>query len=136
MIIFAFGRAYTGEVDESDPQRRLALPDPILCSGNTPSGFIGYAVNMINLDVHRLRFKTRSGNGLRETLFYRLFGELQVYGTRQHMIEARASIKHGAVSLDGGILRENGIISLGYGYVSYSPIPMHAILYIIAYAKF
>ncbi|XP_043816102.1 structural maintenance of chromosomes flexible hinge domain-containing protein GMI1 isoform X2 [Manihot esculenta] len=108
-------RAYTGEVDESDPQRRLALPDPILCSGNTPSGFIGYAVNMINLDVHRLRFKTRSGNGLRETLFYRLFGELQVYGTRQHMIEARASIKHGAVSLDGGILRENGIISLGYG---------------------
>ncbi|KAF2291896.1 hypothetical protein GH714_036024 [Hevea brasiliensis] len=108
-------RAYKGEVDESDPQRKLVLPDPLLRNGNTASGFIGYAVNMINLDIYHSCIRTRSGNGLRETLFYRLFGELQVYETREHMVRARASIERGAVSLDGGILRENGIISLGCG---------------------
>jgi hypothetical protein len=34
------------------------------------------------------------------------------------MLEARHCIKHGAVSLDGGILRDNGVVSLGFGYLS------------------
>ncbi|KAI9157714.1 hypothetical protein LWI28_026791 [Acer negundo] len=96
-------------------KRRLALPDPILPSSNVPLGFLGYAVNMVNLDGHHLRTMTLAGYGLRETLFYRLFGKLQIYGTCEYMIQARACIKYGAVSLDGGILRENGIISLGHG---------------------
>ncbi|KAK1571160.1 hypothetical protein Q3G72_012800 [Acer saccharum] len=106
---------YTGLINGSDLQRRLALPDPILPSGNVPLGFLGYAVNMVNLDGHHLRTMTLAGYGLRETLFYRLFGKLQIYVTREYMIQARACIKYGAVSLDGGILRENGIISLGHG---------------------
>ncbi|KAK2635775.1 hypothetical protein Ddye_030567 [Dipteronia dyeriana] len=106
---------YTGVINGSDLQRRLALPDPILPSGNVPPGFLGYAVNTINLDRPHLQTMTLAGYGLRETLFYRLFGKLQIYRTREYMIQARACINYGAVSLDGGILRENGIISLGHG---------------------
>ncbi|KAB5531616.1 hypothetical protein DKX38_018286 [Salix brachista] len=108
-------RPYTGELECGDPQRKLKLSDPTLQSGNVPSGFIGYAANMINLDTQYMNISTESGYGLRETLFYRLFGELQVYDTEKHMNEAGACIKHGAVSLDGGIIRviENGIMSLG-----------------------
>ncbi|KAL5738591.1 hypothetical protein ACOSP7_031352 [Xanthoceras sorbifolium] len=106
---------YKWVIDGSDPQRRLALPLPILPSGNEPLGFLGYAVNMVNLHDHHIQIRTFEGYGLRETLFYRLFGNLQIYKTREHMIQARGCIKHGAVSLDGGILRENGIISLGHG---------------------
>ncbi|KAJ0024579.1 hypothetical protein Pint_07527 [Pistacia integerrima] len=105
--------AERGELDGSDPQRRLALPETILPCGDTPPGFMGYAVNMVDLDEHYVYTRTDAGDGLRETLFYRLFGELQVYRTREDMIEARACIKHGAISLDGGILKENGLICLG-----------------------
>lgn len=88
-----------------------------------PAGFVGYAINMIKLDDNYLD-TTAGGHGLRETLFYRLFGELQVYDTRENMKDARAYAKHGAVSLDGGILRENGFLSLGCWYCSFSiPIP-------------
>nr|XP_010915961.1 structural maintenance of chromosomes flexible hinge domain-containing protein GMI1 [Elaeis guineensis] len=106
-------RPYKGEIINNDPQRWLALPDPLLQSGETPAGFIGYAVNMINLDIQCLNTRTAKGYGLRETLFYRLFGKLQVYQTREHMRVAKTCIKHGAISLDGGIMRENGIILLG-----------------------
>ncbi|KAJ6291082.1 hypothetical protein OIU76_023188 [Salix suchowensis] len=108
-------RPYTGELECGDPQRKLKLSDPTLQSGNVPSGFIGYAANMINLDTQYMSISTESGYGLRETLFYRLFGELQVYDTEKHMNEAGACIRHGAVSLDGGMIRviENGIMSLG-----------------------
>lgn len=88
--------------------------------GTTPTGFLGYAVNMIDLDVDQLQTKTNSGHGLRETLFYCLFGQLQVYRTRVEMLAARACVKHGAVSLDGGILKENGRVTYGTGYVSLS----------------
>ncbi|XP_026658564.2 structural maintenance of chromosomes flexible hinge domain-containing protein GMI1 isoform X2 [Phoenix dactylifera] len=104
---------YKGEIINNDPQRWLALPDPLLQSGETPAGFKGYAVNMINLDIDHLNTRTAAGYGLRETLFYRLFGKLQVYQTREHMKVAKTCIKHGAISLDGGIMRENGIILLG-----------------------
>uniref|UniRef100_A0A6N2K9V6 Uncharacterized protein n=1 Tax=Salix viminalis TaxID=40686 RepID=A0A6N2K9V6_SALVM len=89
-----------GELECGDPQRKLKLSDPTLQSGNVPSGFIGYAANMINLDTQYMNISTESGYGLRETLFYRLFGELQVYDTEKHMNEAGACVKHGAVSLD------------------------------------
>ncbi|CAB4302019.1 unnamed protein product [Prunus armeniaca] len=108
-------RPYTGDFDGSDPQRKLALPYPILPSGNTPDGFLGYAVNMVDLDELHLHMTTAAGHGLRQTLFYFLFGELHVYKTRLDMLAARACIKHGAVSMDGGILRQTGAVSLGYG---------------------
>lgn len=112
-------RPYTGEVG-SDLDRKLALPDPILPNGNTPSGYLGYAVNLVNMECHHLQAWTDAGHGLRETLFYCLFGEIQVYETREDMKKAKAFIKHGAVSLDGGIMRGNGVLSLGHRYVSYS----------------
>ncbi|KAF5442725.1 hypothetical protein F2P56_035352 [Juglans regia] len=108
-------RAYKGEFEGSDPQRKLALPYPTFSSGKVPMGFVGYAVNMIDLDVGHLHTRTAAGHGLRETLFYCLLREVQVYETMECMLEARHCIKHGAVSLDGGILRDNGIISLGFG---------------------
>ncbi|GMJ14975.1 GAMMA-IRRADIATION AND MITOMYCIN C INDUCED 1 [Hibiscus trionum] len=107
-------RPYQGEVEFNNPQRKLVLPDPSLPFGHCPPGFIGYAVNMVNLDNPHINYRTESGHGLRETLFYRLFGKVQVYETREHMEKARRFIKHGAVSLDGGILRKNGVISLGF----------------------
>nr|XP_027110064.1 structural maintenance of chromosomes flexible hinge domain-containing protein GMI1-like isoform X2 [Coffea arabica] len=106
-------RPYAGDFC-SDPQRYLSLPEPTLPNGKPPPGFLGYAVNMIELDVNFWFWRTASGHGLRETLFYRLFGELQVYENRQCMNMASCCIKAGAVSLDGGILRGNGVISLGH----------------------
>lgn len=106
-------RPYAGDVRTSDPQKRLGLPKPELPDGKTPPGFLGYAVNMIEIDVDHLETKTAAGYGLRETLFYGLFGELQVYDCKENMKLARGCIKDGAVSLNGGIIRGNGIISLG-----------------------
>ncbi|KAG4172718.1 hypothetical protein ERO13_A11G015200v2 [Gossypium hirsutum] len=107
-------RPYLGGVEVNDPQRKLILPAPRLLSGNYPPGFIGYAVNLVNLEHPHIDYRTESGHGLRETLFYRLFSKVQVYETREEMENARNCITHGAVSLDGGILRKNGIISLGF----------------------
>ncbi|KAJ4850803.1 hypothetical protein Tsubulata_009795 [Turnera subulata] len=108
-------RPYTGQVDLSDQQRKLDMPDPALPDGNKPPGFKGYAVNMVNLDTDHLHTRTTAGHGLRETVLYRLLGELQVYETREQMKQARSCIQHGAVSLDGGILRGNGMITIGRG---------------------
>lgn len=46
---------------------------------------------------------------LRETLFHHLLQNLQVYDTREHMLNAKNSIRFtgGAVSLDGGFIRKN-----------------------------
>ncbi|KAM5557603.1 structural maintenance of chromosomes flexible hinge domain-containing protein GMI1 [Rosa sericea] len=108
-------RPYTGDINGSDPQKKLALPDPVLPSGMAPDGFLGYAVNMVDLDSHHLQTVTSAGHGLRETVLYCLFGELQVYKTREDMLAARACIKHGAISLDGGILKQSGVTSFGIG---------------------
>ncbi|CAL0318893.1 unnamed protein product [Lupinus luteus] len=113
-------RPYAGCVEENDPQRKLALPDPILTNGKTPAGFIGYAVNMVELDTNHLQISTASGHGLRETVLFSLFRKLQVYETRESMMAACDCIEDDAVSLDGGILRENGLLSLGYGYLPLS----------------
>ncbi|KAI3983927.1 hypothetical protein MKX01_021761 [Papaver californicum] len=82
---------------DDDPQKKLSLVDPVLANGEIPSGFLGHAVNMVNIDIQQLHTRTNKGYYLRETLFYLLFGELQ----------------HGAISLDGGIVKSNGILSLG-----------------------
>lgn len=77
---------------------------------------MGYAVNLIDPDVNHWNWKTPSGHGLRETLFYRLFGELQVYKSREDMNKASSCITGGAVSLDGGIII-NGIFPVGHWLV-------------------
>ncbi|KAK9672435.1 hypothetical protein RND81_12G100500 [Saponaria officinalis] len=108
-------REFAGGFVEGDCQERLALPKLMLPDGTTPPGFLGFAVNMIDIEAKYLQTKTSSGHGLRETLFYLLFGELQVYETKEDMKQAYRSgcATNGAVSLDGGILRGNGMISLG-----------------------
>ncbi|GAV66191.1 LOW QUALITY PROTEIN: hypothetical protein CFOL_v3_09701, partial [Cephalotus follicularis] len=105
-------RPFCGKFEGSDPQKKLAIQHPTLPTGNVPPGFMGCAVNMVDIDLRHLETRTAAGYGIRET-FYRLFGELEVYESRNRLMEARAYINHGAVSLDGGILRENGVISLG-----------------------
>ncbi|CAN4085711.1 unnamed protein product [Withania somnifera] len=105
-------RPYTRGV-RSDPQRELAFPRPNLSNRETPQGFLGYAVNMIFPPKEHLQFRTASGHSLRETLYYRLFGKLQVYKSREHLNMARSCIEDGAISLDGGMMRGNGIVSVG-----------------------
>ncbi|KAF5442729.1 hypothetical protein F2P56_035355 [Juglans regia] len=104
---------YAGEFVADDPQRRLDLIKPRLPNGECPPGFLGFAVNMINVDSTNLFCLTASGYGLRETLFYNLFSRLQVYKTRAEMVLALPCISDGALSLDGGMIRSTGVFSLG-----------------------
>ncbi|XP_071732605.1 protein DEFECTIVE IN MERISTEM SILENCING 3-like isoform X2 [Rutidosis leptorrhynchoides] len=106
-------RPYVGEYLPNDPQRRLDIAEPRLPNGETPPGFIGFAVNMIHMDNAHLFHLTHDGNGLRETLFYKLFSQLQVYKTRNEMLQALPFINDGAISLDGGIIKSNGVFCLG-----------------------
>lgn len=106
-------RPYVGQFIAGDPQRRLNLLKPKLPNGEYPPGFLGFAVNMIQIDPAYLLCVTAYGHGLRETLFYSLFSRLQVYKTRADMISALPCISEGAVSLDGGIVRTGGILTLG-----------------------
>ncbi|XP_050942833.1 protein DEFECTIVE IN MERISTEM SILENCING 3 isoform X1 [Cucumis melo] len=106
-------RPYSGEFVADDPQRRLDIPKPRLPNGDCPAGFLGYAVNMINIDRTHLFFLTASGYGLRETLFYSLFFCLQIYKTRTEMLQAVPCITDGALSLDGGIIKRSGLFCLG-----------------------
>lgn len=105
-------RPYVGEFMPNDPQRRLALRKPTLPNGESPAGFMGFAVNMIQIDTAHLYYLTTDGNGLRETLFYTLFSRLQVYKTRTDMLQALPCIFNGAISLDGGMIRSSGVYSL------------------------
>ncbi|ESQ45615.1 hypothetical protein EUTSA_v10010429mg [Eutrema salsugineum] len=106
-------RPYVGQYIADDPQRRLDLLKPKLPNGEYPPGFLGFAVNMIQIVPAYLLCVTANGYGLRETLFYSLFSRLQVYKTRVDMINARPCISDGAISLDGGIIRSGGIFTLG-----------------------
>lgn len=106
-------RPYAGNFIADDQQRRLDLVKPKLPNGETPPGFLGFAVNMIYVDHMNLYFVTTAGHGLRETLFYHLFSNLQVYKTREDMLRARPLISSGAISLDGGIIRNRVVFSLG-----------------------
>ncbi|KAK1399435.1 Protein DEFECTIVE IN MERISTEM SILENCING 3 [Heracleum sosnowskyi] len=104
---------YVGEFVADDPQRRLDLLKPKLPGGETPCGFVGYAVNLVHIDNQNLFCVTSSSHGLRETLFYHLFSHLQVYRTEKDMQQALPCIKNGAVSLDGGMIRSPGVFNLG-----------------------
>lgn len=104
-------RPYNGSLFRNTRQKNLNLPFP---RSETPEGFRGFAVNLINLSAENLEIMTSSGHGLRETLFYRLFGELQVYETRNDMRQAMPYLRNGAISLDGGIIKGDGMLLLGY----------------------
>ncbi|CAO2838617.1 unnamed protein product [Amaranthus hypochondriacus] len=106
-------RPYPGDFLSNDPQKRLDIPKPRMPTGDIPSGFLGYAVNMIHVDRPHIFCLTSSGWGLRETLFYNLFSRLQVYRTRAEMLDALPCIIDGAISLDGGLIRSTGVFSLG-----------------------
>ncbi|KAF2315205.1 hypothetical protein GH714_038430 [Hevea brasiliensis] len=106
-------RPYIGGFIADDPQKKLVLSKPKLPDGSSPTGFLDFAVNMINLDNGNLYCITAKGHGLRETLFYALFSHLQVYRTRTEMLLALPCITHGALSLDGGMIKRNGVFALG-----------------------
>ncbi|KAF7141064.1 hypothetical protein RHSIM_Rhsim06G0232000 [Rhododendron simsii] len=106
-------RPYSGEFICDDPQHRLDLLKPRLPNGEPPPGFLGFAVNMINIDNDKLFCVTANGHGLREILFYNLFSGLQVYRTRTDMLQALPCTSSGAISLDGGIIKTTGMFSLG-----------------------
>ncbi|KAK7350985.1 hypothetical protein VNO77_10093 [Canavalia gladiata] len=106
-------RPYAGKYAVDDPQRKLDILNPRLPNGECPAGFLGFAVNMINIDNSNLFCAISRGDGLRETLFYNLFSRLQVYKTRAEMIQALPCISDGAISLDGGMIRSCGVFSLG-----------------------
>lgn len=107
-------RPYAGELIADDPQRRLNLVKPRLINGETPPGFLGFAVNMVKIDKDNLHCISKYGYTLRETLFYNLFLSLQVYKSREEMLNARSCITTGAISLDGGLIKSPGIFTLGH----------------------
>ncbi|KAL3838067.1 hypothetical protein ACJIZ3_022658 [Penstemon smallii] len=107
-------RPYAGEVIADDPQRKLALLEPKLLSGETPPGFLGFAVNLVTIDNTSLYCITTTGYSLRETLFYNLFSTLQIYRSREDMLKSLSCITNGAISLDGGLIRSPGVFSLGH----------------------
>ncbi|KAL0304416.1 UNVERIFIED_CONTAM: protein DEFECTIVE IN MERISTEM SILENCING 3 [Sesamum radiatum] len=107
-------RPYAGEVITDDPQMRLDLLKPRLISGENPQGFLGFAVNMVTVDNINLYGISKTGHSLRETLFYYLFSNLQVYRSREDMLKALPYITNGAISLDGGIIRSPGVFALGH----------------------
>ncbi|CAH2044294.1 unnamed protein product [Thlaspi arvense] len=106
---------WNGGLVRNDPQRKLAMVDPELPSGDPIPGFKGYAVNMIELALEDLEIQTKWDHGIRETLFYGLFGDLQVYETGKDLEAALPYINGAdAVSLDGWISKKNGFIYSGY----------------------
>lgn len=70
-------------------------------------------MNMINIDKANLLYISKTGHNLRETLFYHLFSNLQVYRSRMDMLKARSCISNGAISLDGGTIKRPGSFTLG-----------------------
>ncbi|KAL0340967.1 UNVERIFIED_CONTAM: protein DEFECTIVE IN MERISTEM SILENCING 3 [Sesamum radiatum] len=117
ILVIFFGcmfRPYSGEIIADDPQRRLTLLKPRLLNGEHPPGFLGFAVNMITIDSTNLYCFSKTGHSLRETLFNHLFTDLQVYRSREDMLNALSCIRNGAISLDGGMIRSRGVFSLGH----------------------
>jgi hypothetical protein len=79
------------------------------------TGFLGFAANLLHMNEEQLSIRVRLRSkgdqqfGLRETLFYDLFRHLQVYDTKENMLQAkqRHLLQSGAVSLDGGVITSN-----------------------------
>lgn len=104
-------RPWSSGLMKNDPQRRLAMVNPSLSNGDPIPGFKDYAVNMIELATGELDIQTKLGHGLRETLFYGLFGDLHVYETGRDLEAALPFISGSdAVSLDGLISKRNGLM--------------------------
>ena len=80
-------RPYTGEFITDDPQRRIAIRKPKHLNEENPLGFLGFTVNMINIDTTNLYYVTSTGHGLRETLFCGLISWLKSYKTRADMMQ-------------------------------------------------
>ncbi|KAF6174683.1 hypothetical protein GIB67_008738 [Kingdonia uniflora] len=106
-------RPYVGDFVANDPQRRLAFLKSRLPTGECPYGFLGFLVNMIDLESINLSCLTINCHGLREALFYSLFSRVQVYKTRSEIQLALPCISEGALSLNGEMVRSNGVLALG-----------------------
>ncbi|KAF6153926.1 hypothetical protein GIB67_023703 [Kingdonia uniflora] len=106
-------RPYVGDFVVNDPQRRLALLKPRLPTRECLHGFLGFVVNMIDLESINLSCLTINGHGLWETLFYSLFSHVQVYKTRLEMQLALQCISEGALYLHGVMVRSNVAFVLG-----------------------
>jgi len=102
-------------VNETDPQRLLNIGPVIKPGSERLVGSLGYAVNMIHLNEEQLSIRV-AGHGLRESLFFMLFGYLEVFDTTNNMIRARENIRTTAVSLDGGLIRARNQFELGSRY--------------------
>ncbi|KZV40961.1 hypothetical protein F511_05206 [Dorcoceras hygrometricum] len=107
------GRPYVGNFIDDDPQQRLDLLKPRLVNGEIPPGFLGFAVNMITINSTNLNGISIDGRNLRESLFYNLFSNLQVYRSREDMLKALPLISNGAISLDGGVMKSPGVFDMG-----------------------
>lgn len=106
-------------VAEEHPQKLLIMPDPGPAAGTCPEGFLGYAVNLLRFNPQQLQcYATPAKHTLRESLFFQLFGYLQVYDTKDHMLAAQEFFTTGAVSLDGGLIRAKGTLEHILGYDS------------------
>ena len=99
-------------VDETHPQKLLNM-GPI---DKRPKGSQGYAVNMIQLDQEQLATRISRHHGLRESLFFKLFGFLEVFDTTENMMNAESthSLTSSALSLDGGLIRAKNVVELGF----------------------
>ncbi|KAH7428856.1 hypothetical protein KP509_09G020200 [Ceratopteris richardii] len=108
-------KPYDGDLDEYHAQRLLKIEQPDY-NGLVPAGFLGYAVNLLHVNDEHLNFRIQSGNhgGLRGSLLYSLFKELQVYDTRRNLLRAKDALKTGGISLDGGVVRAKGCEDFGH----------------------
>lgn len=99
----------------NDPQKRLNFGDTFIPGSNRPSGSLGYAVNLIHLNEDQLKIRVFKFFGLRESLFFLLFGYLEVFDTTVNMLKAQKeqSITSPAVALDGGIIRAKNEFEFG-----------------------
>lgn len=76
-------------------------------------------MNLITLTEKQLEIRVLARYGLRESLFFVLFGYLEVFDTTNNMFRARNSIRTNAVSLDGGLIRARNQFDLGSRYDFY-----------------
>ncbi|KAH7428834.1 hypothetical protein KP509_09G020000 [Ceratopteris richardii] len=108
-------KPYDGDLDEVHAQRLLNIEQPS-CNGLVPEGFLGYAVNLLHVNDEHLNFRIQNGNhgGLRGSLLYNLLKDLQVYDSRKNLLKAKGVLKTGGLSLDGGVVREEGCEDFGH----------------------
>ncbi|MCO5580545.1 hypothetical protein L7F22_034413 [Adiantum nelumboides] len=98
-------RLYIEGLEESDLQKLLKLVQCKLIDGFVSRGFLGYAVNFMQLNEEH--------GGLRESPFYSLLKELQVYDARRNLFSAKSALTAGGTSLDGSMVQERGCEDFG-----------------------